>query len=548
MSLRAKWLPLAMCLVVIGCSNPTPYVPTDGSSGGDTSTADTSIGDTTSGTAADGIALTGKILTPGAAKAAPRSQTAEATYTVVAQSDETREIYRAATDAEGDFELDLPDDEGGNSFMVTILGPDGRAVGPVLFDEAAGEGATGLTLDQAASLGTVVLPDDPTAEPIQPGGDNDIEDDMVSSQMSARLNEDGVPVGLASHGKGDAAQKEGGESGQTADADQDGLIDVFDADDDGDGIVDDFDGDGDAGGTPADIIVNFFMNLKIGSEQASPYYGGDATALDAALATDTIITFEAVTEPVATRAITSARLMETPAPSYLPDADKMTEAEGELASALWADSNYAFDEASDRFQAFVRPNAVMDAGDTFSVEVTFDDGTSEQYSRMINYVFKNIPKLVQYGAAGALTDFEIGDAGMNGSPHQPIRFDGAQDLVLVFNPPPDETGTYLTDLDYTFEVFYYAAADGGAINDQIDVAATWPSPPAGFEGTTLWVFAEDLTLSAENTYTVTLPKERFPGAVQTTSGTEQTVATYKIDITAECSSGNAAIMLMFAKQ
>jgi hypothetical protein len=370
---------------------------------------------------------------------------------------------------------------------------------------------------------------------------------MVSSQMSARLNEDGVPVGLASHGKGDAAQTDGAESGQTADADQDGLIDVFDADDDGDGVVDDFDGEGDAGGIPGDIIVNFFMNLKIGSEQASPYYGGDATALDAALATDTIITFEVMTEPVATRAITGARLLETPAPSYLPDAHKMSDSEGALAFALWADSNYAFDEASDRFEAFVRPNAVMDAGDTFSVEVTFDDGTSEQYSRMINYVFKNIPKLVQYGAAGALTDFEIGEAGTNGSPHQPVCFDGTQDLVLVFNPPPDETGSYLTDLDYTFEVFYYATADGGAINDQIDIEATWPSPSAGFDGTTLWVFAEDLTLSADNTYTVTLPKERFPDAVQTTSGTQQTVAVYKIDITAECSSGNAAIMLMFAK-
>ena len=547
MFLRAKWLLLAMCLVVIGCSNPTPYVPTDGSSGGDTSTGDTSIGDTTGGTAAGGMSLTGKILTSGAAKAAPRSQAAEGVYTVVAQSDETGEIYRAATDAEGDFELDLPDDEGGNSFMVTILGPDGRAVGPVLFDEAAGEGATGLTLDQAVSLGTVVLPDDPTAEPIEPGDDNDVEGDMVSSEILARLNQDGVPVGLASHGKGDAAQQEGGEAGQTADADQDGLIEVFDADDDGDGIVDDFDGDGDVGGTPADIIVNFFMNLKIGSEQASPYYSGGVAALDAALATDTIITFEVMTEPVATRAITSARLMETPAPSYLPDADKMTDAEGGLAFGQWADSDYAFDEVSDRFQAFVRPNAVMDAGDTFTVEVTFDDGTSEQYSRMINYVFKNIPRLLQYGAAGALTDFDITDAGVNGSPHQPIRFDGTQDLVLVFNPPPDETGAYLTDLDYTFQIFYYAAADGGAINDQIDVAATWASPPAGFEGTTLRVSAENLTLSAENTYTVTLPGELFPDAVQTTSGSEQAVAAYKIDITTECSSGNAAIMLMFAK-
>ena len=40
--------------------------------------------------------------------------------------------------------------------------------------------------------------------------------------------------------------------------------------------------------------------------------------------------------------------------------------------------------------------------------VTFDDGNSEYFSAMINYVFKNIPKLVEYGpSGGAMTPFDI---------------------------------------------------------------------------------------------------------------------------------------------
>jgi hypothetical protein len=41
-------------------------------------------------------------------------------------------------------------------------------------------------------------------------------------------------------------------------------------------------------------------------------------------------------------------------------------------SATRTGRGYAFDAATDRFQAFVRPNAVMGAGDSFTLEVTFD--------------------------------------------------------------------------------------------------------------------------------------------------------------------------------
>jgi len=466
---------------------------------------------------------------------------------VVAQSNATGAIYRGTTDASGDFQVDIPDAEAGNTFMITVLGPDGRAVGPVLFGVAESGGLTGLELDGEVSLGTITLPDDPTAEAIEPGSDSDELDGLVDSELAARLDTNGVPVGLASHGKGDAADADGMPEDQVVDGDEDGLIDMLDADDDGDGTVDDFEGDGEVDGAPSDVHVNFFMNLKIGSEQAQTYYAGTQAEIAAALAVDTIITLECVSEPSAARTITAVHALETPGPTYLPDADKMLEEDSPLAFSRWAELEYAFDETEDRFQAFVRPNAVMDAGDTFTVEVSFDDGTTEQYSRMINYVFKNIPKLVQYGTAGALVDFNVTNPGINGGPEQPIPFDGTQDLVLVFNPPVDETGTYLRGLDYTFQIFYYTAVDGPAINDQIDIEATWPDPPAGFECTTFWVASTDLTLSPDNTYTFTLPKELFPGMVQTISGSEAAVSAYKIDITAECPSGNAAIMLVFQK-
>lgn len=490
--------------------------------------------------------LSGKVSAPaGAVQKVPQTVSAEQGHAVIAQSNDTGRIYRGLTDESGEFEIDIPDDEAGNTFVVTILGPDGRAIGPVMFDQ---DGATGLAVEGQVSLGTIDLPADPTETALQPGDDADSDlDDLVDSGVTARLNSDGVPVGLPSCGKGDDARGQTNQN-QLADADQDGLIDVLDADDNGNGIVDDFEGNGDVGGMVPGIRVNFFMNLKISAEQAEPYYSGTTAQIAAALSTDTIITFEVQTEPDATRSTTAARLVEVPGPTYLSIAEKSTDSDEGLHLALWSASNYAFDEESDRFDAFVCPNAVMDAGDTFTVEVSFDDGTTEQYLRMINYVFKNIPKLIKYGSAGSLTIFDVTDPGVNGTPQHPIPFDGTKDLVLVYRPPLDENGNYLTKLDYTFQLFYHAA-DGTQLNDQIDEAATWPSRPAGFgtEGTTYLVLNDDLTLAGNNTYTVALPKEILPDQVQTASGPVD-VDHYKIDITAECSSGNAAIMLAFEKQ
>jgi hypothetical protein len=347
-------------------------------------------------------------------------------------------------------------------------------------------------------------------------------------------------------GKGEEADTSENRSGALVDADGDGLIDMLDADDDGDGIVDDFDTSSPTPGTPPDTHVNFFMNLKIGTDFAPIYYTGTPDEIAERLSYDTVITLEVMTEPFATRAITAAQMLETPGPAYLPIAEETGEG---TAGELWAVSNYAFDSLGDRWGVWIRPNAVMDAGDTFTLEVSFDDNTTEQYSRMINYVFKNIPKLIEYGSPGDLTPFDLGSGTLDGTPSHPILFDGAQDLVLVFNPPPDETGAPITEMDYTFQ-FSYFGLDGASIpGGDIDQTATWPTPIPGFDHSTYRVDAADLgELSVDGTYTVTVPKGIFVDAVALTSGPEAAVGSYKIDITAEAPTGNAAIMLTYAKR
>ena len=85
---------------------------------------------------------------------------------------------------------------------------------------------------------------------------------MLDDGVYARVDGNGVPVGLASHGKGDAALTDSAGSDE-ADADHDGLIDIFDADERRQRTVDDFDGSGAVGGELSDMQVSFFMNLKI---------------------------------------------------------------------------------------------------------------------------------------------------------------------------------------------------------------------------------------------------------------------------------------------
>jgi hypothetical protein len=496
------------------------------------------------GTAGDSVSVTGTVDASAVGKWAPNAQSVNQSYCVVAQSSQTGEVYRAMTDATGWFQMDLPASEASSTFVFGILDTTGRSMGALVMGQDGDDGITGVDLDgQSESLGHIILPADPTKAPLRPGTDSSLAD-QTNAELTARLNSDGVPVGVPNVGKGDDALFNGVPPVGGPDRDRDGLIDMVDADDDGDGIVDDFDADTATGGPGS---ANFFMNLKIGSDHASTYYTGSQTAIDARLATDTVITMEVLNSAFAGQTITSVQCQTSPAPSYISSTQKMTDTPGGLTYSPWSDSSYLFDSADDRWQAFVIPGAAMAAGDMFTVEITFDDGSTTLVSRMINYVFKNIPKLIQYGKSGALNAFDVNSATVNGSPNNPIPFDGTQDLVLVFEPPVDELGTPITNLDYKFEVFYYDAAGSTQLNESIDGSATWPTAITNWDpqSQVYSVQASALTL-AGGAYTVSLPKEILPDTVTTGSG-NTAVSYYKIDIAAQKNGNNAAIMLAYRK-
>lgn len=463
-------------------------------------------------------------------------------FLVVAQNATTGELYYGEVDVNGEWLIEVPRDEYQGGFSVTILDGNAQPAGPVLFSTTeGGQGNTVFELEKSVDLGTIEVPDDPTQAGINIGDDGDFETSSIVSGIVTRLDINGVPVGVPGLGKGDDAQNTGSNDAHAFDRDEDGLIDAFDADNDGDGVVDEFEAGGDAGGLPTqgDIRANFFMNLKIGEQDANTYYNGTQADIDAALPDDTVITFEVDQLPGAGRNVLAVALYPKTAPSYIADATIAKSSGGGVTQAQWSSVGYVFEQASPtNWEAFVTPKGLIEAGDTFTVEVFFDDGTTQLFSRMINFVFKNIPELVNVGTPVSMNAF---------SGAQPIQFDGTTDLAMEFAPPIDELNNKLTGLDYRFEVFFY---DGNGQQIQnIDGNATWPGPITGWRSDvrSFDVSKDDLVLSVDDTYTIVLPAEIFADQVTQNGGNVVNVASYKIDIASQSNGNNAAIMLQFEK-
>ncbi|WP_320046880.1 hypothetical protein [uncultured Ilyobacter sp.] len=189
-----------------------------------TDTTDQGTGDDTSGTTQSSRTLSGSIVAPESAKRAPYLQAAtEPAYQVLVQSVDTLETYTGQTDGSGQFEIEIPEDETGDTFMVTVVMPEGKPGGPVLFGTDGDEGVTGLELVGDANLGTIQFPDDTTQDAIEPGTDADLGESAADGSVIARLNEDGVPIGVPTFGRGDdAAGTASDDDAQQADRDQDG--------------------------------------------------------------------------------------------------------------------------------------------------------------------------------------------------------------------------------------------------------------------------------------------------------------------------------------
>lgn len=479
----------------------------------------------------------------------------EDTQEIILCSNATKALYRGTTAADGTFNVAVPSSEAGSSFVISVVDGQGRCAGPVLMERSGGQGKTGLRVNGDVDLGTMTLPDDVKLSVLLPTNVASLAS-LIDTNSSVKLDANNVAVGMTSVGKGTDSLNLGTLATQLADRDKDGLIDLLDADDDGNGVVDEFESSGyvDTHAQISGYHVNFFMNLGINIERANIYYNGTQAEREAALKTDTMITFEVVLDSAsAAKTITAIRMLERPGPAYLP-VSSVSAAGG---PTNWKSLGYAFNwsAADARWTAFVTPNALMNSGELFTFEVTFSDGSTRLYSRMINYVMKNIPKLTQVGPPGALTTFNLASlaSGSSGQ-YGPLLIDGTKDLQLVFNPALDELGAYIRNTDYQVHLALYDAT-GSQIGD-VNKTATWsPIPPymdpnAG--GNYNLTFPKSVITptwnATNNTYSLTIDKGLFVNTVTKNSGSTVAVSHYKLDLWSEVSGGHSSFQFMVKKQ
>jgi hypothetical protein len=495
--------------------------------GSDSGGSSTPAASTTSTTRAVQGQLSG---TPSRARAPAGDYTG---YQVFIEGASSGELYRQDVAADGSFSVAVPTAEG--TVTVSVVAPDGTPLGTIMSGAASGGSApTGLDLrSSGASLGTLNL-----AQPLVVGSGATV---VADTSLTARVDGSGFPVGLATSGKGGAANGEAS-PGRISDRDGDGIIDILDADTDGDGLANDLDT-----GTALNLqLPGFFMNLKVGAERAHVYYQGTPTEIDAALQEDTIITMELR----GSNPPTSAKINPVPGPGWLAGAEHQT-GSLPLTYGSWSADAYAFDRvgsgSSAYLQAFVKPKALMQAGNLFHVEATSGTGVVKHQFRVVSYVWKNIPRLVSYGPAiDTVTTYTV----PTGGPAPALTFADGENLVLTWKVPVDEVGDPIKT-GYRLEFFYENAS--GQVNPQINAAATWTTPVSGFStGVQFMMDLSEADLEGswddvEGTYTATIPSGVFPTVVTLTDGSTTTITGYKIDIAAQKNGNNAAVMLQATK-
>ncbi|MCK4797333.1 MAG: hypothetical protein KAT05_08120, partial [Spirochaetes bacterium] len=166
------------------------------------------------------------------------------TQMIIAQSNQTGKIYYGFTDSEGNFKIEGNEsdiqDETDNSFIVSVIGSDGKPEGTLAFDQPdASTIITGAKFSgDQINLGTIDV--EGSSGILTPGSDGDNTADIKDDNIKA-LAVSGDLAGMSNFGKeGDSKDIDLGGQNSKADGDYDGLPDVIDADDDGNGTIDDF--------------------------------------------------------------------------------------------------------------------------------------------------------------------------------------------------------------------------------------------------------------------------------------------------------------------
>lgn len=475
-------------------------------------------------------------------------------FTVLATANETGESFYGQTGTNGGFTVSIPESKTNNTFTLTILSPVGHAVGPILLGTNSTGGFTGLSIGSNSDIGDIDVPSVPGSNGIFALNPSTVG---VVSNTKVNLSATGAPTGLESLGKGtNSLGSLNASTNQAQDKDQDGLVDALDADDDGNGVIDDFESNTELvkkSGLPAGYQVFIVQVLALQPHQLTNYYNGSAADVSNALARDMRLelwVYVPAQSGVNDSGVSSVKILENPGPTYIKG-----------LSAMSYDLPYQPQE----FQNNGRPlfkgggtyNTMLNAGDSFTFQVNYADGTKKTFTRMLNYVFKSALRLLQTGSSNNMTNFALFNKynQYNGGPSTPVLFDGTNDLYLTFNPPKDEEGKWLTNINrWEFQMGFF-----NTNNQQIgtiDLANTWNLSErneigGGFATQNLYYSLDNSLLPAPvggSNYTIRLSKNIFKDSVQLQGGGSSPIGSYMVGMRAYMNDSYIEINIITAKR
>lgn len=401
------------------------------------STDDTDDSDGTSSSSTT-VSLTGTLSTGTISGSYFKNTAAASGYTVAIVDNARNRTYRATTESDGTFLVDVPAD---GTYLMSLVN-DGSYIGPTVFDGSGTSVTTGITPTAAEDLGAITV--DTTNGYARSASAPSSAASAVTATAAA-----GVPFGAASGG---VTVNSGVTNRSDSDIDMDGIPNFFDADEDSDGVRNGIEEEASTTDVVSDYVESVFMSSNIWADHATTDEAKDLIALRLHVTPvegqeDTIASVQCVDVP---SSISSVATIRWAGSLGVAEADYPDE------RSLWSDSSYNLYEKTDESQWIVSitPKAIMNVGDTFTIRVTYTDDTYEDFFVSTAYVLTDWAKITSYNSG---TDNMPTDSGTSLTP---VSITGTT-LEVTFKKPLDEDGNVLEGLTYSVSYGASTASDEG---------------------------------------------------------------------------------------
>ena len=457
------------------------------SSSTDTTTTTTSP---TTTTLAQSIVLSGSLSSGSiTGSGVKKYATAVPNYKIVALDNTANKVYYASSDASGEFSLVIPN---GVSYEVSLVDENSKYFGPIIMsgNTASSEVIVGLQPSANLNLGAVVV--DPSAKCAKP----QLEPTAALNPSDAATATAGIPKGAGNCGKQEYSGITTKESG--ADLDKDGIPNIFDADEDNDGIRNGILISPTGATVSSQTVEAVFISSNIWAT-----HGTDDAAKDM------IAMWLNVTTPndAALNKISSVQVIDAPASIKDVATIRVSSSIGSpvgypAENSLWKDSSYHLYKTTtlsrNQYIVSLCPRAIMNVGDTFTVRVSFSDGSSQDFILSTYYVLTDWSRLLSYNGT-TLTTSE----GQK-STSQAAQFSTAT-LEVVISKAKDEDGNVLAGLGYSIIIGTCEADQSGVLPVPGNTMREYRSsdyPLAFTEGANSWTVSLDklVTFEANNYY------------------------------------------------